>query len=58
MGSGLSSLSNFIDAASIINIFTGIFTSIQVTSSLDLVTMIIFVMGIGWVIHSLANKEP
>ncbi len=58
MGSGLSALSNFVDAASIINIFTGIFTSIQITSSVDLVTMVIFVMGIGWVIHSLANKEP
>lgn len=58
MGSGLSALSNFADAASIINIFTGIFTSIQITSSVDLVTMVIFVMGIGWVIHSLANKEP
>lgn len=58
MGTGLSALSNFVDAASIINIFTGIFTSIQITSSVDLVTMVIFVMGIGWVIHSLANKEP
>lgn len=58
MGSGLSALSNFVDAATIINIFTGIFTSIQITSSVDLVTMVIFVMGIGWVIHSLANKEP
>lgn len=58
MGTGLSSLSNFIDAASIINIFTGIFTSIQITSGVDLVTMVIFVMGVGWVIHSLANKEP
>lgn len=58
MGSGLSSLSNFFDAASIVNIFTGIFTSIQITSHLDFVSMIIFVMGIGWVIHSLANKEP
>lgn len=58
MGSGLSALSNFIDAASIINIFTGIFTSIQITSGVDLVTMVIFVMGVGWVIHSLANKEP
>lgn len=58
MGSGLSSFSNFVDAASIINIFTGIFTSIQVTSGVDMVTMIIFCMGVGWVIHSLANKEP
>lgn len=58
MGSGLSALSNFADAASIINIFTGIFAGIQITSSLDAITLIIFVMGIGWVIHSLANKEP
>lgn len=58
MGSGLSSLSNFADAASIINIFTGIFSGVQITSSVDLVTFVIFVMGIGWVIHSLANKEP
>lgn len=58
MGTGLSGLSNMVDAASIINIFTGIFTSIQITSSVDVVTLIIFCMGIGWVIHSLANKEP
>lgn len=58
MGSGLSGMSNFIDAATIINLFTSIFTSIQITSSLDLITMIIFTLGIGWVIHSLANKEP
>lgn len=58
MGSGLSGMSNFIDAATIINLFTSIFTSIQITSSLDLVTMVIFTLGIGWVIHSLANKEP
>lgn len=58
MGSGLSSLSNFIDAATIVNIFTGIFTSIQITSGVDLVTMVIIVMCVGWAIHSLANKEP
>ena len=58
MGSGLSSLSNFVDAAAIVNIFTGIFSSIQVTSGVDFVTMIIIVMCIGWAIHSIANKEP
>lgn len=58
MGSGLSGLSNFVDAATIINLFTSIFTSIQITTSLDLVTMVVFTLGVGWVIHSLANKEP
>ena len=58
MGTGLSGLSNFVDAATIINLFTSIFTSIQITSSLDLVTMIVFTLGVGWAIHSLANKEP
>lgn len=44
-------------AGEIINSITSIFSSVKI-GNLDIITLGIFVLCIGWVIHSLANKEP
>lgn len=45
------------EAGEIINSITSIFSNIKI-GNLDVITLGIFVLCIGWVIHSLANKEP
>lgn len=47
----------FIDAMEIINEITNWIFLTNVSPGLDLLGLILFVLCIGWVIHSLANKE-
>lgn len=45
------------DAIDIINIFTDLIMSIEI-NGVDIVSILIVVLCVGWIIHSLANKEP
>lgn len=45
------------EAGTIINSITNLFAEVQI-GGIDIITLSIFVICIGWVIHSLANKEP
>lgn len=51
----------YFTASQIINAITDFVFDINIVSSgagLDIITFIFIVLCIGWVIHSLANKEP
>lgn len=45
------------EAGEIINSITSLFSNIEI-GGIDVITLSIFVLCIGWIIHSLANKEP
>lgn len=47
----------FVDAMAIINEITNWIFLTKVTPDLDLLALILFALCIGWIIHSLANKE-
>lgn len=47
----------FSDAVSVLNdVYNWLFLT-KVTNSVDIISFILFVACIGWIIHSLANKE-
>lgn len=45
------------DVIDIINVFTEMVMSIEI-NGVDIVSILIVVLCVGWIIHSLANKEP
>lgn len=56
-------MSAFQTAGQLLNAITDFLFGITITdntraSGLDVVTLALIVLCIGWVIHSLANKEP
>lgn len=56
-------MSAFTTAGELINAITDFLFGITISdnsraASIDIVTLALIVLCIGWVIHSLANKEP
>lgn len=47
----------YLDALQIIDAISDWFFDTPVTENLDLITFALFIICLGWVIYSLANKE-
>lgn len=45
------------DVISVINVFCNLIMEFTI-NNVDIISIVVVVLCIGWIIHSLANKEP